>query len=131
MILDEEEFLERFETCRLSGDDFHHADHVRLAWLYLQRHSLLAALTRFSEGLKRFAVSKGKATLYHETITWAYFFLIHERIKRSKRGQNWQEFAETNSDLLEWKSSILKKYYSDELLPFCMKSKVVRQFFLR
>jgi hypothetical protein len=116
MIRDDEEFIELFETCALSGDDFHHQDHVHLAWLYLRRHTTLDALTKFSEGLKRFAAAKGKANLYHETITWAYLLLIQERMKRVKREQSWQEFAEINSDLLDWKSSLLKKYYSDETL---------------
>ena len=59
-----------------------HRAHVRLAWLYLREDSLLDALTRFVEGLKRYAGSLGASTKYHETITWAYLFLIHERMAR-------------------------------------------------
>jgi hypothetical protein len=113
---EDQDFIEQFETCALSGEAFHHQDHVRLAWLYLCRYSLIEALVRFSEGLKRFALAKGKANLYHETITLAYVFLIQERMKRCGLEQSWQEFADNNADLLDWKNSILNIYYSDETL---------------
>ena len=32
--LNDEEFLQAFEDCTL--EEFHHADHVRMAWLYLR-----------------------------------------------------------------------------------------------
>jgi hypothetical protein len=114
--LQDEEFIEQFENCTLPGECFHHQDHVRLAWLYLCRHTLMDALVKFSEGLKRFALSKGKAGLYHETITLAYLFLIHERLKRCGAQQNWQEFADANADLLDWQNNVLKKLYREETL---------------
>jgi hypothetical protein len=112
----DEEFIEKFENCTLPGECFHHQDHVRLAWLYLRRYTLMDALVKFSEGLKRFALSKGKAGLYHETITLAYLFLIHERLKRCGARQSWQEFAEANRDLLDWQNHVLKKLYREETL---------------
>ncbi len=114
--LKDQDFIEEFETCALSGESFHHQDHIRLAWLYLCRYTLIDALIRFSEGLKRFAIANGKANLYHETITLAYIFLIQERMKRCGIEQSWQEFADANADLLDWKNSILKTYYADETL---------------
>jgi hypothetical protein len=114
--LQDEDFIEQFERCTLPGESFHHQDHVRLAWLYLSRCSLIDALTKFSEGLKRFATAKGNAGLYHETITIAYVFLIHERIKRSGCGQSWEEFADANVDLLDWKNNVLKVFYREETL---------------
>jgi hypothetical protein len=114
--LKDEDFIDQFETCVLAGESFHHRDHVRLAWLYLGRSSLIEALVRFSEGLKRFAIAKGRADLYHETITLAYLFLIQERMKRGGNEQSWQEFADANADLFDWKNSILTSYYTDETL---------------
>jgi hypothetical protein len=114
--LQDEEFIEQFESCTLPGECFHHQDHVRLAWLYLCRYTLMDALVKFSEGLKRFALSKGKAGLYHETITLAYIFLIHERLKRCDARQSWQEFADANTDLLDWQNNVLKKLYREETL---------------
>ena len=54
------ELLRGFEDCSLSENDFHHPQHVRVAWLYLGRSSLLDALRRFTANLRRFAASKGR-----------------------------------------------------------------------
>jgi len=114
--LEDQDFIEQFESCRLSVEIFHHQDHVRLARLYLLRYSLAEALERFSEGLKRFALAKGKVNIYRETITLAHLFLIHERLKRCGMEQSWEEFARSNADLFDWQNSILKTYYTDETL---------------
>lgn len=114
--MNDPEFIAQFEACRLSAAGFHHQDHVRLAWLYLDRAPVLEALTRFTEGLKRFAAANGKPGLYHETITWAFIFLINERRARFGRQHNWNEFAAANADLLDWQNNILKRYYRAETL---------------
>ena len=77
---------------------------------------MLEALAKFPAALKRFAISKGKPNLYHETITWAYLLLIGERLARAGTAQSWEEFAEENQDLLVWKNGILERYYSKPTL---------------
>lgn len=114
--LDHDELLRTFEDCTLPGDRFHHREHVRVAWLYLESHPPLDALTRFTESLKRFAAVNNSPGLYHETITWAYFFLIHDRRARGAAGETWEAFADRNPDLLTWKPSILEAYYPKETL---------------
>ena len=57
-----------------------------------------------------------KTNLYHETISWAYIFLIQERMARAGKSQNWEEFAENNPDLLTWKDGILSRFYREETL---------------
>lgn len=112
-MMTETEFIQRFEDCTLPDGAFHHRDHVRLAWLYLRRYPALEALTRFAEGLKSFAAAKGHPGLYHETITWAFLFLIRERMAGE---ETWDAFAAKNSDLLTWKPSVLDRYYETETL---------------
>jgi hypothetical protein len=111
-----EELIREFECGATRPESFHHADHVRLAFEYLSRYDVLAALARFSEALKRFAAAQGKATLYHETITWSYLFLIRERLARAGRVQSWDEFASSNPDLLIWKGGVLSRFYREETL---------------
>lgn len=124
--MSDEEFIRNFEAGTLPAERFHHQEHVRVVWLYLRRYSVLETLARFSESLKRFAAANGKATLYHETISWAYVFLIHERMARRAGEQTWQEFMETNSDLFDWQNNILKSYYEEVTL----KSDLARQTFV-
>jgi hypothetical protein len=118
------ELIERFESDTLGGE-FHHADHVRLAFAYLCECPPLEALERFCAALKRYAAARGKTGLYHETITHAYFFLIRERMARNGP-VSWQEFARLNPDLLVWKGGILTRYYSEGTL----KSELARSVFL-
>jgi hypothetical protein len=113
---DDDEFIASFEDGSLSNESFHHADHVRMAFLYVSRYPALEALQRFSSSLMRFAAAHGKPQLYHETITWAFLLLIRERLARAGGPQTWDEFAAGNADLLNWKDNVLKKYYREETL---------------
>jgi hypothetical protein len=125
-VMKDEEFIERFERCTLPDGSFHHPDHVRLVWLYLRRYPVLETLERFSAGLRKFANSRGLSNLYHETITWAYVFLIQERMVHAVAEQTWEEFAAANADLLDWKENILRRYYSEDTL----RSETARRIFV-
>lgn len=122
-MLEDTEFVSRFEDGTLPVASFHHRDHVRLAWLYLKREPPVAALTRFAAGLKRFAALNGAPGLYHETITWAFLFLIRERMERTPDA-GWDDFAAANPDLFRWKPSILDDYYRKETLASDLARKV-------
>lgn len=114
--MSDDEFVAAFEDCTLPLESFRHADHVRMAFLYLGRYPLLEAIREFSASLLKFAVAYGKTNLYNETITWAYLLLIRERLARAGRPQTWAEFSAGNADLLDWSNNILRKYYRDETL---------------
>jgi len=120
-----EELIRCFESDTLPADSFHHADHVRLAFAYLYEYPVLRALEKFASALKRFAAARGKPQLYNETITCAYFFLIHERMAHCE-GVSWEEFVHRNADLLTWKDGILSCYYRDATL----KSDLARKVFM-
>jgi len=122
----DEELMRGLEETSLAADAFHHTEHVRAAFLYLRRYPLLQALEKLSAGLRNLAAAHGKAHRYHQTITWAYLFLIHERIARSAADLEWKDFAAQNEDLLNWSDNILRRYYREETL----KSDLARQVFL-
>lgn len=118
------DIIHAFESDAIAGD-FHHADHVQLAYAYLCEYPVLQALERFSVALKRFAAARGKTQLYNETITCAYFFLIHERMACAE-GLTWDDFAEINPDLFIWKDGVLGRYYVEATL----KSDLARKVFV-
>jgi hypothetical protein len=120
-----DELVDRLERGEIPCDSFHHFDHVQLAFTYLSRHPVLEALQKFVDAISAFAASCGKPDRYNETITFAYFFLIRERMARSQ-ASGWDEFRDKNPDLLTWKGSILGCYYSEETL----KSDLARSVFL-
>ena len=124
--MEDPDLIARFENCTLAGADFHHRDHVKVVWLYLRGNSVLETLGKFSAGLKQFAAANGKPNLYHETITWVYVFLIHERIAGHGSEHDWPEFVEANADLFDWNDNILKSYYRDDTL----SSETARRMFV-
>jgi hypothetical protein len=110
--MNDREFIDALESCALPGGAFDHRAHVRLAWLYLREQPLLDALARFIASLKRYAGSLGASGKYHETVTYAFMFLIHERMARTP-ATSFEEFALANEDLL---GPILERYYTPETL---------------
>ncbi len=109
-------FVCAFERCEIANGAFHHQDHVRLGWICLRQAPLAEAAGRFIRMLKAFAEHHGARRLYHDTITWAYLLLIHDRLAEMPEAHTWREFAEGNPDLLEYRPSILSRYYRQETL---------------
>ena len=124
MIATTNDLIDNFEQGKL--EQFHHSDHVRMAFEYLCRYPALEALGRFSDALRRFAAAQGKPNLYHETITWAYVLIIRQRMAQSANPRDWNEFARNNPDLFVWKKGILSRYYSEDVL----KSDLARKVFI-
>ncbi|HEY0705014.1 MAG TPA: hypothetical protein VGD60_19780 [Candidatus Acidoferrales bacterium] len=129
----DDELLEQFEDTSLPLASFHHEEHVRVAFLYLRKYPLLDVLARFPANLQRFAAAHGKAGLYHQTISWAYLFLISERIAANDGAKAWHSFKEQNPDVLDRTKPILAKYYRTETLAspaarerFVMPDRLVR-----
>ncbi len=85
-----------------------------LAWTYLQRESFGLAGERFCTSLRRFAEARGKAGLFHATISWAYLTLIHERT--AEGGQTFAAFVAANPDLLERGGAAVRSLYDEETL---------------
>ena len=109
------ELFDRFVDTSLRADEFHHQQHVQVAWMFVRKYGMPAALAEFTAAIKRFADAKGATGLYHETITWAFLLIIAERKARTA-AETWPSFEAANADLLAWKPSILQRYYSKELL---------------
>jgi hypothetical protein len=107
--------IREFEQGRAPGD-FHHADHLHVAFAYVSELPMSEALARFSAALQRFALARGKPNLYHQTITWAYLLLIGERMARAGKTESWEEFSTRNHDLLRWKGGMLERYYTRSTL---------------
>lgn len=107
------ELLERFENATLTADDFPHREHLHVAWLYLRQHPLIEVLDRFPRNLRRLAAALGANSLYHETITWFFILLVHDRMTRGNSSGLWEDFADTNRDLFDRSSVVMNRYYLD------------------
>ena len=112
----DDEFAAAFEALTLPPSGFRHAEHVRLAWIYLKRMALPAAMQRYADRLKAFAGQVGKPGLYHETITYAFLLVIGERIADGPEDDGWEAFRARNPDLFGGVKGALGRYYSAERL---------------
>jgi len=69
------ELARALERGELPNEGFHHADHLRVALVYLNESpSVEAAVGRMASTLRRFAASVGKAEKYSQPVTefWMY-----------------------------------------------------------
>lgn len=65
-------FVTAIESCTLPEREFTHRNHVRLAWLYLQRYEAAEADRRIITTIRTYATSVGAAKKFSEplTLTW-------------------------------------------------------------
>jgi len=103
-----------FEACTLPPAQFHHRQHLQVAWWLLRAEPSLPAMLRFVDGLRRFAAHIGKPEVYHATITWAYLLLVNERLERSGRARSWAQFERDHPELFA--RDLLQRYYAPETL---------------
>jgi hypothetical protein len=115
--MNDEEFLAAFEACTL--EEFHHRDHIKVAYLYLRSHSLEEAVAKVRTGLQALAVA-WKAPVddlekgYHETMTQAWVRLVAVKLKNRVMAESADLFCERQPELME--KTRLQLFYSRERL---------------
>lgn len=78
----DDEFLRSFLRGWPADRPFHHYDHLRVAWLVVERHGPELACEIVGDRLRQMAAAQGKAPLYNETMTRFWIRLIaHVREK--------------------------------------------------
>lgn len=115
-LLSEEALIASFEALELDPETFApHEQHVRLAFAYLSRVSLIETLERYDAGLRRLANHAGAPRKYHATVTWAMIVLIHDRVESMSASDGepltWVRFAARNPDVLRFRDGALFDLY--------------------
>ncbi len=111
--MNDQQFLEALENCSLAPQRFGHRQHVRAAFLYLERLPFGAAIDRMRTTLQRYTAALGRADRYHETLTVAFMCLVNAHRQRAAcRG--WPEFARRNPELFD--AGLLRDYYDPATL---------------
>jgi hypothetical protein len=112
--LSDDEFVRAFESCELAGASFHHADHVRLTWIYVGRFGEIVATERVLTGIRRFATHNGSPEKFHFTQTCAWVRLIAIAHWGSAGLKTFLEFVAAHPELLD--ANALARYYSKSVL---------------
>ena len=112
--LTDAEFLRAFEACEFSNESFHHSDHIRLAWIYLQRYPEMEAREHMAGAIRKFAAHHGKSDKYHETITVAWLRLVANAMARMPADTSFQQLTTASPELLD--KRMIEKFYSSAAL---------------
>ena len=67
-----DELIARFESGTIAPGAFGHREHLRLAWLYLQRHGRPEAERRLLDGLRALAARAGQPDKFNAGLTLAW-----------------------------------------------------------
>ena len=114
---DDETFLAEFEAGRWPRDQWHHRQHIKLAYLYLRQLPFDAAMNRIREKIKAHNAARGVPELpnsgYHETMTQAWMRLVHATVNEYGPAETADQFYEQHPQL--WEKKVLRLFYSREL----------------
>jgi hypothetical protein len=111
-LMDDQQFLEAFEAAQLHP--FRHADHIRIAWLYLRRDGWEIGYRHISDGLRHFAESHGAHQKYHETITRFWAYVVNYAISLSEDIDDFDAFSARYPHLFDGR--IIFKHCSETLI---------------
>jgi hypothetical protein len=81
-------------------DAFPHKAHLRMAWLYVTRLGPEAAIERAAGGIRNLAKANGRPTLYHDTLTRAWVYLVAAAVATSS-AVSFTEFLALNPRLVD------------------------------
>ena len=112
--MSDDAFVQAFEAGQLNPAGFHHADHIRLAWLYIHRHGAAKAETLLLEGIRKFARRAGAPQKFHHTITIAWTRLVTASCCESNSCDSFNDWIKVHPALLN--KHLLNQHYSAERL---------------
>jgi len=107
------EITRAFEAHDVDNNNFHHAQHIQVAYELLNKYDFIDAASVYAKGIRALATKAGAPRKFNLTITYAFMSLIAERMLSSSKN-NYEDFVEENTDLMS--KNVLKKWYSTDRL---------------
>lgn len=114
--MDDETFLKQFESTAWPKAEWHHRQHIKVAYLYLRRYPLDVASIKISERIQAYNKAHGVAESltsgFHETMTQAWLRLVHFTLCEYGPADNADAFFDQNPQLSE--KRVLRFFYTRE-----------------
>jgi len=108
------ELTRALERGEIANENFHHASHLHVAWVYLSESSSVdEAASKMRATLRRLAAAAGKLEKYHETLTLLWIYLL-ALARAAAANKSLEEIVHANPRLLE-KNFPLAYYSADRL----------------
>lgn len=115
--MNDEEFLKQFESGTWPLEEWHHKQHIKVAYLYLLRHPFDSAMERIRERIKAYNKAQNIPDApdrgYHETMTRAWMRLVHLTLCEYGPAETADAFYERSPQLSQLKT--LRLFYSREV----------------
>jgi hypothetical protein len=125
--MDDQTFLAQFEARTCPLDQWHHREHIKVAYLYLSRHSFATATEKVCSGIRAYNathnVPESLTGGYHETMTQAWMRLVYLTFCEFGPSESADEFVDKHTQLLS-KRALLFFYSRDHI----MSAEAKRQF---
>ena len=107
------EFLRAFDAGDPPGGQFGHREHLRLAWILIDRHGLDAATPEIERRLRHLAAAHGMPERYNRTLTLFWVRLV-AHVAARRAAATFAEFLDAEAWLLD--PGLARRHYSAELL---------------
>ncbi len=99
--LTDAQFIAAMEQLRIANSNFHHRDHIRLAWAYLQTFSAPVAEAKLTDCIRQFAIHNGAPHKYHHTITFVWVRIVAAAMRLTPALQSFEPFASAHPFLFD------------------------------
>jgi hypothetical protein len=110
--LSDSDFIAAFEQRIL--DPFPHRFHLRVAWIHINTLGVDGAIARLSVEIKALAAARGQGTLYHDSVTRAWVYIVAHAAADLGPASTFQSMLRGHPELLD-KRLLLKHYRPDTL----------------
>jgi len=125
--MNDDVFVQQFESCAFPFDQWHHRAHVKLAYIYLVRLGFDGAARKLRQGIRAFnaanKVPDEPTRGYHETLTMFWLHLLQMTLQEYGRRATADDFFDFHPQLGEKK--IHRLFYSADLF---MTERAKREF---
>jgi hypothetical protein len=112
--MNDQAFLEAFESGALPPHEFPHRAHIRMAWLVLRRDGWEPGFQNIRAGIQHFARAHGATRKYHETITRFWALLVYHAMTLDSSITDFEIFVGQYPHLLD--AQIILRHYSRDCL---------------
>ena len=108
------DLAKRMESGDFPNAEFHHEQHLQLAWHYLRTYERRAAIERMRATIRNFAGGLGHPEKYHDTATIAWMRLVEAALRCSPQIGDFAAFLTAHA-WLRGRDALLA-FYSQERL---------------
>ena len=114
-VLTDEDFLRQFESAAWPLENWHHRQHIKVAYLYLRKYPFGEAQAHIREKIKSYNAAKqlpdSLLSGYHDTMTQAWMHLVYFALCEGGPAENADAFFERHPEL--WGKKILRFFYTE------------------